>query len=1128
MNECPDHKAKYTKFCESCKKFLCTQCLEDHIKIHSQNIISLEIYYEISKNNTDYYKNNIFQIKSTKLPNLIDILFKSKNEIFIVKISDPVSLSEKISIQKRKIDEFSQKINDLYEKINQSYKSFDSLEKFIENHEKLNFSFDLISEYNLLESEILIFVGELYKKSLENCNNELNEKKEILTKTQEEILLNNKLLSEKLQPEISMANAMLEKLSAGLAEIREKIASEELKNQDFKNLETQKSQISSEIIKKQQEINEMNEKLKNMQEKQENLQKTINGLEENLIKVKKDRDLWIGNNFSEMEKLKKEKHILEQEIENLKQELKKTKEENKTKENAIKNEEKPKLIEEQKQILQNSPEISKEIPKDIQNEIKKEETIKKPENKEISMPFGDLVENEKNVKQTNIEARSGSVIHPQTENSNKMQRNTIMAPKNEIFNKNYMLNISPTKRTEEVKHLIKTDITQIKKSSEKVALLEQPMCACCSDSKKFKPILTLFCGHKICQNCTENFRNRSENSQNIKCLWCGIFVPPKSAILSCGCNTEFGELRYFGLGEIRNFRYTLNELKDDFSNQICKNGHALTINDLKLIHGNSALTFMIHHVHKEFLNNLSKTKIKDISKNELRIELKNALVTIEEFKEFEKFIKANESKIKSLDLGRNRLSDEIMKIVGEMIANMKNIEELNLQDNQLGDKSFEFLAEGLMKNKSIKILDLKANNLSKIGLKAIENILKTNQGIININLAFNNLSVGGSEFIGNALKKNTILQEINLDKNNLTDKGIALLIPALKLNKTVKILHLENNEISGNGFKIFAENSKQLSGLKELYLKQNKLDKNAAKPLGIFISQCQSLILFDISYNNLTEECWEQFAEGMQFNKTLRILNVSGNILKDQGLISFGKILKTNTMLKKLIMEDVTIGGDGVKQFCNSLSFNNSLSELILSKNILTDESAKCLSLGLQLSPSLVKFHIGGCRLTEIGTKHFFAAARNKDNLSDFRISEATINAALYRDLSDIILSNKSLISLNLQHSSLGPEGALQLANSIKSSKLEILELKECDIKNQGALSIFQALAKNGILKSLDIRKNDLTDIVAEYIENCLLTNITLMKIDLSKNKIKEFGLDLLARIKKANSYIDIIFIKTT
>ncbi|NXK46139.1 DRC5 protein, partial [Chauna torquata] len=125
-------------------------------------------------------------------------------------------------------------------------------------------------------------------------------------------------------------------------------------------------------------------------------------------------------------------------------------------------------------------------------------------------------------------------------------------------------------------------------------------------------------------------------------------------------------------------------------------------------------------------------------------------------------------------------------------------------------------------------------------------------------------------------------------------------------------------------------------------------------------------------------------------------------------------------------------------------------------------------------------------------------------SLKVFKLTRSNVDDDKTRLLVRNLLDHPSLVELNLSHNLIGDKGARAVGKLINRSKLGILDLCNNQIHHAGAQALAQALAKNCILTSLNLRLNCLEDEGGEAMGHALLTNTTLRSIHLGSNRLSE------------------------
>lgn len=259
----------------------------------------------------------------------------------------------------------------------------------------------------------------------------------------------------------------------------------------------------------------------------------------------------------------------------------------------------------------------------------------------------------------------------------------------------------------------------------------------------------------------------------------------------------------------------------------------------------------------------------------------------------------NLKQVKTIHFESNRMNDEDMKLVYELLKHNKTITELRLIDDNITSVNGFYLSDCLTFNKTIRTLVLSNNKLIDEGLRSIFNIigemnitleeldlsnnrlreedfgsisnfLAKNPPIKRLALTENILNMASSVLLGSSLDKTTNLkrlelcnmnisadltpilfkkcnfEELILDDNPLDEIGHIMLAKALNSNNSIRIISLKNTKISAFGLTHMLNCIKQLKSIEELHLENNVLDYNGIviissfakdKTVSIFISK---------------------------------------------------------------------------------------------------------------------------------------------------------------------------------------------------------------------------------------------------------------------------------------------------
>jgi Ran GTPase-activating protein (RanGAP) involved in mRNA processing and transport len=146
-----------------------------------------------------------------------------------------------------------------------------------------------------------------------------------------------------------------------------------------------------------------------------------------------------------------------------------------------------------------------------------------------------------------------------------------------------------------------------------------------------------------------------------------------------------------------------------------------------------------------------------------------------------------------LDLADNKLADEGMEILAQMLGRTPAVCQLGLRANSIGNKGMFALISTLQTHPKLHTIDLRENRLGPSAGASLAKALARNTTVVTLLLANNQLSDAGSEALAPVLISNTNLEKIDMRHNDIHGEGANSWIQALKKNTTLGELQLTNN-----------------------------------------------------------------------------------------------------------------------------------------------------------------------------------------------------------------------------------------------------------------------------------------------------------------------------------------------
>ncbi|XP_059361694.1 NACHT, LRR and PYD domains-containing protein 12-like [Carassius carassius] len=404
-----------------------------------------------------------------------------------------------------------------------------------------------------------------------------------------------------------------------------------------------------------------------------------------------------------------------------------------------------------------------------------------------------------------------------------------------------------------------------------------------------------------------------------------------------------------------NLFYCLNELKDDFVEEIQKNLGSGKLSEQNLFSAQwSGLVFVLlmseetqekFELKKYRRSDEALMRLLPVIKNTRRALLQCCDLTAQSCESLSSTLQSSNSFLRELDLSDNDLQDSGVKLLSDGLKTPNcQLGILRLQSCNLTAQSCESLSSALQSSNSfLRELDLSNNDLQDSRVKLLSDGLKTpNCQLEILRLQCCNLTAQSCESLSSALQSsNSILRELDLSNNNLKDSGVKLLSVGLKSkNCQLEILRLQ-------GCALTAQSCESLSSalqlpnymLRELDLSNNDLQDSGVKLLsdGLKSPNCQLGIL-RLSGCMVTEDGCSYVSSALTAQPScLRELDLSYNHPGDSGVkLLYEKLEDPNCSLDKF---NVDHGGEsritaGLQKYSCFLTLdpNTAHTELILSE----------------------------------------------------------------------------------------------------------------------------------------------------------------------------------------------------
>ena len=358
-----------------------------------------------------------------------------------------------------------------------------------------------------------------------------------------------------------------------------------------------------------------------------------------------------------------------------------------------------------------------------------------------------------------------------------------------------------------------------------------------------------------------------------------------------------------------------------------------------------------------------------------------------------------------------------------------------------------------------------------------------------------------------------------------TEKAVELLEKIINKNKNLKNLEISHRSIYKENININISNVKnvklincQLSyinylPLDILNLSYNNISKDGLKKLTKLLSEekCK-LTKLNLSNNLIGDDGCSILSEGIANNNSLISLNLSSNNILNKGVIAIAKSIKSDTgnkTIKKLNFSQNEIENTGLIEFCSILKNENKnrFIKINFSNNNLSDRSVIEFGLFLQNHPTVTNLCLTN-KITNENKNNFFTSCQNLDQLKKIKFEFLDISESNSEALNKILMNNKNIINIQITNNrALGPSGITGLSTGIeRNPKLIKIDLTQCDISDDGAISLANSLFKNLEIKEVILEENKIGEKGTKAISSKLLGKTSLKILNLSHNKINSKG----------------------
>ena len=446
-----------------------------------------------------------------------------------------------------------------------------------------------------------------------------------------------------------------------------------------------------------------------------------------------------------------------------------------------------------------------------------------------------------------------------------------------------------------------------------------------------------------------------------------------------------------------------------------------------------------------------------------------------------------------------RLSKDDIMAVCNAAKTITNLNEFNLSGNNIDDQAGEALADAIVVNTKLQKLVLSNCNLTEECMKLV---------LI-------------------ALQKCKYLEMLDLEGNTITDLVVSHLAALLNNNSHFKSLGISNAALYSAEFGLFTKALTLNLSLKYIDLSYNKLLHSEVTEINTVLSNC--LEHLDFSDCGLQEMIVVEVTESLLTTSNLNYLNLSGNKVNSLAANNIAAVVSKNSNISSFSIADCQLSVNDLMCICESMKSTSNLRHIDISFNPVNDEAALHLAAVILSNIKLTHINLSNCKLQEIGYRSVLTAIGQASRLLYFdftltpfvsgtaenlKFSGCSLehlclsNCSLHgKEMMKIIHISKYLKGLDISSNTITDKEASKLAEAIKFSRLQYLNISECQLQTNGLLNICNSIKKITTITCIDFSGNKIGSYAAELLAEAIIINETLQKLILSNCNLDAIGI---------------------
>eukprot|EP01062_Namystynia_karyoxenos_P054655 TRINITY_DN450_c0_g3_i1.p1 TRINITY_DN450_c0_g3~~TRINITY_DN450_c0_g3_i1.p1 ORF type:complete len:791 (+),score=322.18 TRINITY_DN450_c0_g3_i1:96-2468(+) len=379
----------------------------------------------------------------------------------------------------------------------------------------------------------------------------------------------------------------------------------------------------------------------------------------------------------------------------------------------------------------------------------------------------------------------------------------------------------------------------------------------------------------------------------------------------------------------------------------------------------------------------------------------------------------------------------------------------------------------------------------------------------------NGLGSKSAQCVAEILGENRHYSVLDLSGNRLRDLGAEQLAALLEVNESIVHLALKSNDIGSVGAEHLARalqsnrtlTSLDLSGLSGI--NRNHLGTQGARAMGGALEANRTLAVLSLGANGLGNEGLGYMAHGLERNETLTEIDLGSNNLGWEACTVLGPLLQTCNV-QVLNLERNELRDKGATILAQALRREN---EARMTRDGPTGPGSKIRSLNLAYN----------C-IRAPGFKWLADMIGQTRRVQVLRL-DGNDPGEMTPELAAAVKENGSLSHLALCKCEISDDGAVAIGDALDGqTTLTKVELTDNHMGDRGTIALANALRKNRTLRALDLGNNKLGDAAGHELAAMFTQNFHLQHLNLRQNNIREAGDAMADKLRHNTSLLGLDF----